>query len=217
MIIKGRVGPARYGDDMEAAPRMGNQGEVITGNLNPRYYEQTMRGNAFMYSAAIGGTVLAAFATTSAPFIWNPIGSGRNLIITKVAVGLDATGTTAAGHVVYGVQSNLGGNVGTGAPVVSGTFVAATNLLIGSGLVSQMKFAPTTVSLTAACTFLCTMGLGQATAATTATSPYTAIDYVEGRIVIPPGSAFSVAASGAIASTYTISITGLEVPVPLTL
>ena len=217
MIIKGRVGPARYGDDLEAPPRLGNQGELIYGNLNPKYYEQTMRGNGFMYSAAIGGSVLAAFGTTSAPFLWNPMGSGRNLIITKVAVGLDATGTTAAGHVVYGFQSNLGSSGGTAAPVVSGTFVAPVNLNIGSGGASAMRFAPTTVSLTAACTFLCTMGLGQATAGTTATSPYIAIDYVDGRIVIPPGSAFSVAASGSIASTYTISIFGLELPVPLTL
>lgn len=216
MRIEGRVGVSRYSDDQEGPPRLGNQGELVVGELNPKYYEQTMRGNHFVYSTAIGGAVLAAFGTTSAPFLWNPLGSGKNLIITKVAAGLDATGTTAAGHIVYGFQSGVGANVGTGAPVVSGTFVAGVNVNIGSGNKSVMNFAPTTVSLTTACTFLCSMGLGQATAATTATSPFVAIDEVDGRIVIPPGSAFSVAASASIESTYTISVWGLELPVPLT-
>ncbi len=217
MKITGHVGPARYGDDQEPALRLGNQGEVEMGFLNPKYYEQTMRGNGFVYSTAVGGAVLAALGTTSAPFLWNPMGSGKNLIITKVVAGLVATGTTAAGHIVYGSQASLGSQVGTGSPVVSGTFVAGVNLLIGSGNPSQMKFAPATVSLTAACTFLCSMGLGQATAATGATSPFQAIDYVDGRIVVPPGSAFTVAASGSIASTYCTSIFGIEVPVALTL
>ena len=210
------MGVARNVDDAIVPPRIGNQGELVIAELNPKYYEQTMRGNAFVYSAAIGGSVLAAFGTTTAPFLWNPMGSGKNLVITKVAVGLDATGTTAAGHVVYGTQSNLGSQVGTAAPVVSLTQVSGVNLLIGFGNTSVMRFAPTTVSLTAACTFLCTMGLGQATAATTATSPFVAIDDVDGRIVIPQGSAFSVAASGSIASTFTISIYGLEIPAALT-
>lgn len=216
MRVTGRVGVARYGDDFEAPPRLGNQGEEIFSPLSPKYYEQTMRGNHFVYSSAIGGAVLAAFTTSSAPFLWNPMGSGKLLVITKVAAGLVATGTTAAGHIVYGIQSNLGSNIGTAAPVVSGTFVAGVNLLIGGGNPSVMRFAPTTVSITAACTFLCSMGLGQATAGTTATSPFTAIDNVDGRIVIPPGSAFSVAASASIASTYSIAIFGLEIPVPLT-
>ncbi len=216
MRIEGRVGVSRYADDQEGPPRLGNQGELVVAELNPKYYEQTMRGNHFVYSAAIGGAVLAAFTTSTAPFIWNPMGSGKNLVITKVAVGLDATGTTAAGHVVYGYQSGLGSSFGTAAPVVSLTKVAGVNLLIGAGIASAMYFAPTTVSLTSACTFLCSMGLGQAAATTSATSPFIAVDEVDGRIIIPPGSAFSVAASGSIASTYTISIYGLELPIPLT-
>ena len=131
MRIEARVGVARYADDNEGPPRIGNQGEQIVAELNPKYYEQTMRGNAFMYSAASAGAVLNVLSTTSAPLVWNPAGSGKNLIITKITVGLDATGTTAAGHIVYGTQSNLGSQIGTGAPVVSGTFVFGVNLLIG--------------------------------------------------------------------------------------
>lgn len=215
MRIEGRVGVGAFGDDSEVPPRLGNTGEQLTAHLNPKYYEQTVRGNAFVYAVPAAGAILNVLGTTSAPFLWNPAGSGKNLVITKVVAGLVATGTTAAGHIVYGFQNNLGSQTGTAAPVVSLTAVAAVNLLMGGGKASVMRFAPTTVSLTAACTFLCSMGIGQATAASTATSPYMAVDDVDGRIIIPPGSAFTVAASGAIASTYSISIYGLEIPIPL--
>ncbi len=216
MRIEKLVGVSRYADDMEAPPRMGNQGESIVGALNPKYYEQTIRGNAFMYSAATGGAALAAFGVNSAPFLWNPTGSNKNLVIVKVAVGLDSV-TATAGHVVYGTMANMGSQIGAGAPVVSGTFVPGVNLLIGAGNVSVVRFAPTTVTLLAAtaATFLCTMGLGQATAAAGATSPFMAVDEVDGRIIVPPGGAFVIGASATI-STYTVSIYGLELPIPLT-
>ena len=215
MRIEGRVGVQRSSDDQLVPPRIGNQGELICADLNPMYYEQTMRGNAFIYAVPAAGAVLAALGTTSAPLIWNPAGSGKVLVITKVVAGLVATGTTAAGHIVYGFQNNLGSQTGTAAPVVSLTAVAAVNACFGHPNTSVMRFAPTTISLTAACTFLCSMGGGQATAATTATSPFLFIDDVGGRIQVLPGSAFTVGASGSIASTYSVTIYGLELPLAL--
>jgi len=215
MRLEQVVGPARYGDDMEAQWRQGNQGETIVGQLNPEHYEQVLRGNGFVYSAAAAGAALAAFGVNSAPFIWNPTGSGKNLVIVKVAVGL-ASVTATAGHVVYGFMQNMGSQIGTAQPVVSGTFVAPTNLLIGAGNQSVIRFAPTTVTLLAAtaATFFSTMGLGQATAATGATSPFMAVDNIDGAIIIPPGCAFVIGASATI-STYCTSIYGLELPIPL--
>lgn len=216
MRIEKLVGVARLSDDTLSQPRLGNQGDTITGQLNPEHYEQVLRGNGFVYTAAAAGAALAAFGVNSAPFIWNPTGSGKLLVIVKVAVGL-ATVTATAGHVVYGVMQNMGSQIGTAQPIVSATFVPAVNLNIGGGNVSVMRFAPTTITLLAAtaATFLATMGTGQATAATTATSPYLAIDNVDGAIIIPPGCAFVIGASATI-STYTCSIFGLELPIPLT-
>lgn len=214
MRIEQLVGPSRYGDDVEASPRLGNQGETIVGQLNPEHYEEVMRGNGFMYSAAAAGTQLAAFGTASVPFLWNPSGSGVNLVIAKIAIGLGSV-TATAGHVVYGFMQNMGSQIGTAQPVVSGTFVAATNLLIGGGKPSVIRFAPTTVALLAAtaATFLCTSGLGQATHGTP--SAFTAVDNVDGAIIIPQGCAFVIGASATI-STFAVSIYGLELPVPLT-
>ncbi len=216
MRVEGLVGPARYTDDVDGPLRMGNQGELIVGQLNPEHHEEVLRGNGFMYSAAAAGAALAAFGVNSAPFLWNPTGSNKNLVIVKIAVGL-ASVTATAGHVVYGFMQNMGSQIGTAQPVVSGTFVAPTNLLIGAGNASVIRFAPTTVTLLAAtaATFLCTMGLGQATAASTAVSPFMAIDNVDGAIIIPPGCAFVIGASATI-SNFTASIYGLELPIPAT-
>jgi len=105
--IEGRVGVARYADDQEGPPRLGTQGEVVIAPLNPAYYEQTMRGNAFIYSVPAAGAALAALGVNTAPFIWNPAGNNKLLLITKVAVGLVSV-TATAGHIVYGSSSNLG-------------------------------------------------------------------------------------------------------------
>src|SRR5919198_6471710 len=96
MQIQGSVGVQRLADGSLATPRLGSQGEVVIGELNPKYYEHTMRGNAFLYSTAATGVTLAAPATSSAPMIWNPSGSGKNLVITKVAIGFVSTTTIAA-------------------------------------------------------------------------------------------------------------------------
>jgi len=216
MRIEQLVGPSRYSDDVDASPRLGNQGETIVGQLNPEHYEEVLRGNGFVYSAAAAGAALAAFGVNSAPFLWNPTGSNVNLVIVKIAIGL-ASVTATAGHVVYGFMQNMGSQIGTAAPVVSGTFVPGVNLLIGAGKPSVIRFAPTTVTLLAAtaATFLCTSGLGQATAASTAVSPFVAIDNVDGAIIIPPGCAFVIGASATI-STFSTCIYGLELPIPLT-
>lgn len=213
VLLTGHVGPARVTDGAHGIPfRQGNQGELIVGEVGPKYYEQTMRGNAFVYSSASAGAVLNVLGVNSAPALWNPAGSGKNLVITKVALGLNATGTTAAGHIVYATVPNAGSQIATAAPVVSLTAVAGANLLLGAGAASVMRFAPTTITFIAAPTFLCTAGMGQATAATTATPAFTFVDDVDGRIVVPPGVVFVVAASAAIASTYSIAIYGLELP-----
>ena len=217
MRVEGRVGVGRYSDDLEVPPRIGSQGETIVSELNGKYYEQTMRGNAFVYATAAAGVTLAAPTTSTVPIIWNPSGSGKILIITKVAVGY-VSATSSAGNIIYCTFLNCGAQVGTAAPFVSLTQVAGVNLLIGGGNQSVMRFAPTTVSMTTGPTYLCPMGVSMvAQTAATANNPWTMIDEVDGRIIITPGNAFAVAANAAVAMVASVAIYGLELPVPLTM
>jgi hypothetical protein len=207
------VGVQRLADGISAVPRLGAQGELVMGQLNPRYYEQTLRGNAFLYSTAAAGVTLAAPSVNSAPMIWNPANSGKNLVLTKVALGY-VSATSAAGYVEYAVLQNAGSQTGTGAPVVSLTTVTPFNLLVGSGNASVMRFAQSTVTLANAPSATWPAGVSMvAQTATSTNAPWTMIDDIDGRIIIPPGNAFFVVANAAVAMVAAIAIYGLELPV----
>lgn len=213
MRVEGRTGVQRNTDDMLVPSRIGSQGEVIVSDMNGLYYEQTMRGNAFVYSTTTAVSVVA-LGTAAAPNIWNPAGSGKNLVIHKVVFGYAAIGTPVGSAFQYGILNNAGSQIGTAAPVVSLTAVAGVNLLIGSGISSVMRFAPATISLTAAPSLLCPVGFSTGSAA--APVGYQMIDDVSGRIIIPPGNLFQIGASTATSSTFFIAIYGLELPIALT-
>jgi len=219
MRIEGRTGVARYADDQEGPPRYGNQGETLVSDMNGFFYEQAMRGNAFVYSTALAGNALVAATTTNAPFLWNPLGSGKNIVLIKIAAGRTAKGTPLEGNIVYLTLANAGAAVGTGAPIVSGTFVAGVNCLLGGGQASIAKFAPTTVATTGTPTIIGPAGFAQTAdnGATTVSGPHSEslIDYINGLIIIPPGNTFQIGASVALSSTYAFSIWALELPVPL--
>jgi hypothetical protein len=215
--LEGYVGPVTLADGpRDVTLRIGNQGELITSKLNADFYEQTLRGNAFVYAQAATGVALAAPSVNSVPMIWNPSGSGKNLVIHKVVVGWKDT-TWAVGHIDYAILTNAGSQTGTAAPVVSLTQVSGVNLLIGTGNVSVMRFAPATVTLAAAPTYLCPMGVSSAAgAAATAMPNFTMVDRVDGHIICPPGTAFFVVANAAVAGVCAVAIYGLELPVPPT-
>ena len=213
--IEGYVGAGALSPDgiTVVRPRYGNFGDQISSQLNADFYEHTLRGNAFVYSTPAAGAALVAPTTTNAPMIWNPSGSGKNLVLHKIVLGYVGT-TWAAGHVEYGVLTNAGSQIGTGAPVVSLTQVSGTNLLLGSGNVSVMRYAPTTCVLIAAPTFLCTAGISSnAGTAAAVVPPFTMVDMISGMIIVPPGVAFFVMANAAVAGVVCTSIFGVEVPI----
>ena len=185
----------------------------VTGTSYDTYSRYTNQDRGFIYSTAAAGVTLAGLGTTTAPFLWNPANSNTLLVLTKVVLGY-VSGTNVAGHVVYGYQNNMGSAPGTGAPVVSLTQVAGVNTKIGSSVASVMRFAPATVTLTAACTYLCPMVVSTAAMiATTVAAPFRMIDDIDGRIIVMPGSAFTVAANASIAVVASVAIYGFEVPV----
>ena len=221
MRIEGHVGPARAVDGQEGLPfRQGNSGEQILSGLNPNYFEHVMRGNAFIYSTALAGNALVIAGSTNVPALWNPSGSGKNLVLMKVAIARTAKGTPLEGSITYLTLPNAGATIGTGNQIVSLTQVAPVNLLIGAGNASVIRFAPTTINTGGIPTLVATAGFGQTAdnGATTVSGPRvdTSIDYIDGMIVVPPGNTFQMGAAVSVSTTYTISIFGLELPVPQT-
>jgi len=193
--------------------RQNNSGDLIVSKGTPDFYEQTLRGNAFCYStAAAGVTWLAPTTTQNMPMIWNPSGSGKNLVLYRLLAGY-VSGAHVPGNLELAVLTGASGP-GTGAPIVSLTQVAGVNLLIGGGNVSVMRFAPAAVAVTVAPTFLCTLGISHLTAlAATAATPFTHDVDLKGQVIIPPGVAVFVCFNAVSTVIGAISVFGLELPI----
>ena len=105
----------------------GKQGEFVTAELHGPNYTQTYRGNVYYASAAATGIVTTIFSngTYVGLLIWNPQGSGKNLVPIRAAQGriLAATTVAAWGHAYL---ANAGAGVGTAAPVSALTAITAT-------------------------------------------------------------------------------------------
>src|SRR5215472_6620112 len=102
---------------------LGEYGEILATELQPRYYENTYRGQKF--SAIYPSTALAVAAAASQFILLNPAGSGKNLVLIDAYVAFTALTAVASGTdiVIGGVQvSSNPGTVGT-AIVPANTFI----------------------------------------------------------------------------------------------
>lgn len=137
--LKGLVGqPQPQSDGVEATARIGRQGDLILSELQPRYYEQAKRGNIFCMilqattTGIAAGNITGAAAAASTQFaVVNPTGSGKDLVLLKLTMGV-ISGTTpvppithnlfnasqvslAASGTIFGAYGNAGaGSVAKG-------------------------------------------------------------------------------------------------------
>jgi hypothetical protein len=216
--LEGYVGAVTLADGpRDVTVRLGNQGELLVQELNPVNYEQVLRGNCFIYStAAAGVTWIAPTGTQNMPMIWNPAGSGKNLVLERIYAGY-VSGTHVPGNLELAYITSAGSQVGTGAPIVSLTQVAGVNRLLGAGNASVMRFAPATVTVTTAPTFLMSLGQSHATgAAATAMDPWVWDVDLRGGIIVPPSVAIFVVFNAVSTVVGSISIWGTELPIPPT-
>jgi hypothetical protein len=76
---------------------MGNLGDGIVSELHGRYYEQAYRRNLFNAANQAATTTTAALATTYTGLcLSNPIGSGINIVLTKVGYAFTVAFPAAA-------------------------------------------------------------------------------------------------------------------------
>ena len=131
--LKGIVGqPAPQSDGVETTGRFNRVAGLVTSNVLDNFYEQTVRGNRYALSLAVttsgiaAGNLNAASAAASTNFaLWNPIGSGINISLSKFFVSL-FSGTVPAGPI-----NHSWGTAPTIASVVTNGFIGST--LVGTG------------------------------------------------------------------------------------
>lgn len=219
MLIQGQVGQTAALDGTQTNLRQGRTGEIILSQAHGRYYEQTSRGQLFTLtlsattSGIAAGNLLNAAAAASTNFaIWNPIGSGFNLSITKVMVGL-ISGTLATGPLYHAVIQTSNPTINT----VSTNGVAYNNLVGGKSPVARYVAVAAGTALTggSAPVVLRTMNLTFSAAAfAAAAGASTLADLPDGDLIIPPGYGwvpqFS-AAGTSVLNSY--SVTWEEIPI----
>ena len=212
MLLQNVVGqPAAGGNNAIVNGRSGQLGDAIVSELHGRYYETTYRGNGFLLSVSTAAAVTAytgGAAGTPMLALFNPVGSGKNAVLSKVAIG-NVVAASAAGTVAFGLY------FGTTAAITQATTVApwAMNSQLQSGSVMTGFRNVALTSGSAASNVIPVATYYWATAAGAALVTGGPID-LEGSIIIPPGSYVALGGSAALTSaTWIGSMQWEEVPV----
>lgn len=207
-----QVGPQRAGDGVSILPRGGSQGEVITGEMSGKHFEQTLRGRVVKFHIASQALLLSA-TTGGHPTVINPFGTGVLFVPLSLRIGF-TSGTTVIGSVLLAETLNVAGVPATAGPIPTATLVTPRNAFRGSEYGSKLLWSPTTNTFTAAPTVIEASGLNLGAAAPTGTGTYEA--KYDGTLIFAPGTAMSVVYSVTTSTAlFHLTITGLEIPLPL--
>jgi hypothetical protein len=195
--------------------RAGRMGDGIVSELHGKYYEQNARGNVFKGLSASGGIALLLPATTGGhPTIWNPVGSGINVSVIRLALSY-VSGANAPTAIEWATTANAGSAAATGAPIATATLVAPTTGVVGGAGKNKAFWSPTTNTFTVAPVFLEPTGIALDTMAAASTNaPFTVnVDY-DGMLVVAPGNAIHLCAQAATTTAlFQVMVAWEEVPV----
>lgn len=147
---------------------------------------QTLAGRLFIGSTTYAGVTVPAYNATAQKFgLWNPLGSGRNLMLVKLTLGhADAT-TPAISSLGLSYLANTGSTIATAAPISALTETAPVSGMVGQTPAHVGRF--TLSATTSAPAFFYELGFSQ-DSATPGTGLDTCIHDFDGAVIIPPGT-----------------------------
>lgn len=193
MDIQGYAGPQLLSDGAKALPRLEATGALVTQQLHGRWYESAKRGNVYHATTAKSGVAPGTDTGATAAFaLYNPAGSGKDLVILRLTMGY-ISGTLGAGTVFACMNTNINAAAVTGTAITVVAGYASGQAGVGKPF--------TTATLPATPTIMYPVFNLQASLATTAVAPYTMADLPDGSIVVPPGCTFSLEGVTASGST----------------
>lgn len=206
------------GDGQTPVQLGGKQGDGIVAGLHGKYYTQASRGNVYYGGTDEAGLAFTIFsnAASVALLLWNPSGSGKNLVPIKVNVCPLTQGATAASGWGYAWINNTGSSLATAAVISAFTLVTATR---GSAICGPTGQGNSVARVGSGATF--TTGLlwgraaafGTSTGAVTTQLSVTLTEDFDGMTIIPPGTCFAVTSAILSGITAVASIVWEECPV----
>jgi hypothetical protein len=212
-LLQGNQGQSGKQVGQSLTVGFGEYSEVLITELMPRYYEQTYRGNMFNASNQAAVTAPAALTASSVNFtLYNPLGSGKNLVLAFVDITVAQLAETTAGS--YQVLLVANAVAGQAAPATT-TALATISTLLGSGAQSVAK-AFSTATLAAVPVVIKPLLSITSAAAITGAIANGSSDNIGGTIVVAPGSYISVQGIGTSETTspgLIVGMTWAEIPV----
>jgi hypothetical protein len=178
-------------------PRLGRLNDLITSSLQTWYSEAAVRGNMFQAMLAAtttgvaAGNITGAAAAASTQFaLWNPAGSGVNVILAKCFVGV-ISGTPPGGPMFHN-QFNAG------AVTIAGSQGANCNLSKPGGLAKYLASAGgSTLTGGSALTAFRPLAIDFSASSFSDTIGTIATEELGGDVVIPPGYGWAPCWAGA--------------------
>lgn len=221
-VGNGRAGVA---DGSILTARGGKTGETMVSDAHGRFQEAGIRGNLFSAGMTITSISNATFSTgtltaTATPIIgvWNPVGSGKNLVILQVRVQLINTAlqVTGAGALMWATSANQ-------SAITTGITPLSRLSLASSGSVAKGFAGTALTGLSGSLVVQEASGLGGLlsnlstlqTAAGLMPQAPTFVDNVDGAFIIPQGGVLALlcTTNPPVAISAASSILWEEIPV----
>lgn len=177
------------------------------------YYDLAKQGKIFHGNVAAAGVVLPIYSnTTQQVGLWNPVGSGVDLVLLHIALSyVDTTG--AAGGYVLAQLTNAPAAVGTGLAITAFTETASIPAYNGGGFTSVAKFGQGATLTVTAPTVKRHLGLSQNAFTAAGTGQMAFVNRIDfgGEEVLTPGTAVFVAGNIATLAKWSGSLTWAEI------
>ena len=195
MLLQGNQGQGTKQVGQNLVVGVGEFSELLASELQPRYYEQAYRGQTFYTSVAAGSLTAYTGGAGGTPLlgVWNPAGTGKNLVLLQAGVAISAA-SSVAGNPAYRLYAGA-----TAAITGTLTVPVSTLTLNQSGSIAKV-ISNTAATSSTALTYLLTLGTYYwATAASANLAVPLTTDF-SGSIIIPPGTMIAVGSSIATAT-----------------
>ena len=190
--LQGTIGPVTgTAAGQSHAARMNRSGGWLTASIAGRFQEAVLRGSCYAVANPAGITSQAGLsATTPALTLYNPAGSGKNGILWYASARM-AVANVAAAAVWLAANTNIN------AAAVTGTLTTThRNCLLGAAANNAIQ-AMLAATLPAAPVGIMLLGMGLTGAISVETCAKEHGGWLDGAVVIGPGTAISIQTSTA--------------------
>lgn len=205
------TGEQNAGDGVTLNARGGRQGDTIFSELHGRFYEQVYRNRVYgagsTLTALSANTISLTATTTPIVGVWNPTGSGVNLVILQASVALiaNAATATAPGGFVWATSVNNSAITTGAAPINRKTLAAGASASKAlNGGVALTGLTNNLVILEGADIAAMHTVAYAAVAATAFYNGVASVQNFDGQIIVPPGGVIALLNT---VSTVTFSVT----------